>query len=344
VKLASSTASPIDIRLTETVPTGAGGIGDRGGLRLMITTTDGHIGLGETAPIPGVDGPGIESLGREIADWSAKAEGKVPDELLSTIDDVAMHSLARFAVHTALVDLVSAAAELPLSQYLRAGSPGTVPVNALVSATNPGAVHSQVSELVAQGVQAIKLKVGITSATADVTRIIAASEAAGPAVELRIDANKAWDRETTERVLGRVGRHRISYLEDPTPEPSEFGDIASSTGVPIAIDVTPGMDLEHVLETTEVSVLVIKPAAIGGVDRILDLSRKHRDLDIVISSSIDREIALAAAIHVAAALPGQRAHGLATGAIVRSMPEELIASGGHVAVPTSLGVYRPQSH
>ena len=70
MKLASSTASPIDIRLTQTVPTGAGGVGDRGGLRLLITTTGGQIGLGETAPIPGVEGPGIEALGEEIARWS----------------------------------------------------------------------------------------------------------------------------------------------------------------------------------------------------------------------------------------------------------------------------------
>jgi len=106
VKLASSTASPIDIRLTETVPTGAGGIGDRGGLRLLITTEDGEIGLGETAPIPGVESPGIEALGKEIADWSAGASGKTPEELVDTLDDEAMSPLTRFAIHTALVDLL----------------------------------------------------------------------------------------------------------------------------------------------------------------------------------------------------------------------------------------------
>jgi len=307
----------------------------------LITTNDGLIGLGETAPIPGADGPGIELLGREIADWSAQAEGKVPDELVATLDAAALSPLARFAVHTALVDLISSAAELPLAQYLRAGSPGSVAVNALVTATNPGAVHSQVGELVDADVRAIKLKVGAVAPTADVTRIIAASEAAGPNVELRLDANGTWDRETTERVLGRVGQHRLSYIEDPTPNPAEFGDISESTGVPVALDLGAADDLNEVLDTSRVSVLVIKPAAIGGVDRILDLARERTDLDIVVSSSIDREIALSAAIHVAAALPGDRAHGLATGAIVRAMPDELIATGGRIQVPTMAGVFRP---
>ena len=71
--------------------------------------------------------------------------------------------------------------------------------------------------------------------------------------------------------------------------------------------------------------------------------RQYDDLEIVVSSSIDREIALAAAIHVAAALPTETAHGLSTGSIVRSMPSELIASAGHVVVPTSVGVFRPSA-
>ena len=341
MKLASAIASPIDIRLTETVPTGAGGIGDRGGLRLLITTSDGHIGLGETAHIPGTSGYGIETLGAEISKWSAAAEGKNPEELLAGIDAVGLSALARFAVHTALVDLVAGAQGIPLAQYLRAGSPDTVAVNSLVSAANPGSVHSQVGEHVAKGVSAIKLKVGVSAPTADVTRIIAASEAAGPGVELRLDANRAWDRETAERVLGRVGYHRIAYIEDPTGDASEYGAIQESTGVQVALDLPADATPRIALENSGASVLVVKPAAIGGVDRILDLAREYNDLLIVVSSSIDREIALAAAIHAAAALPTDRAHGLATGSIVRSMPDDLIAANGRINVPTSIGVYRP---
>ena len=343
MKLASSIASPIDIRLTQTVPTGSGGVGDRGGLRLLITTTSGQIGLGETAPIPGVDGPGIERLGVEIGEWSAKAEGQTPEELLAGLDTIALSPLARFAVHTALVDVIATQAELPLSQYLRAGAPATVRANSLVSESNPGGVHDRVKELVQEGVTAIKLKVGVSSSADDVTRIIAASEAAGTAVELRLDANRAWDRATTERIMGRVGHHRISFVEDPTPDLAEYGEISESTGVAVAVDLEPTRAVDEALEMSGVSVLVVKPAAIGGVDRILDLARARPELTVIVSSSIDREIALAAAIHAAAALPSDHAHGLSTGSIVRSMPAELIARNGSIDVPSSVGVYRPAS-
>ncbi len=343
MKIASATASPIDIRLTETLTTAAGGIGDRGGLRLMVLVEDGAFGLGETAPIPGVDGPGLEELADEMHRWSESIVGTSVDDALGDLEDANLSPLARFAVHTSLIDLTSRAKEVPLSHYLRTGAHRRVSVNALVAEANPAAIHARVGQLAADGVSAIKLKVGSTNVTDEVTRIIAASEAAGSAVELRLDANRSWDAETTERIIGRVGKHRISYIEDPTDNIGEFAALEESTGVRIAIDLTPTESVDDQIAEAGVSVIVTKPAAVGGVDRILDIARAHPDRQVVVTSSIDREIALAAAIHAAAALPGEpSAHGLATGSIVRNMPEALIAIRGTVTVPDGPGVYRPE--
>ena len=342
MKLARATADPIDIRLNETLTTGAGGVGDRGGLRLMLVTDQGAIGLGETAPIPAVTGPGIESLAAEIEAWSEQVEGAEVESALGELDSHKLGPLARFAVHTALVDLVSSAASVPLSEYLRSGSTAQVKVNALVSESNPGAVHDRVSELVREGVRAIKLKVGASSITEDVTRIIAASEAGGTDVELRLDANRVWDAPTAEKVIGRVGKHRISYIEDPTETLEEFQSIAEATGVPVALDISPSTTAAEQIDRAGVELVIAKPAAVGGVDRIMDIARSNRDLTLIVSTSIDREIALAAAIHAAAAVPGEaRAHGLATGSLVRNTPKELLAHDGMINVPRGPGVYRP---
>ena len=40
MRITSASATPIDIRLSESLPTGAGGIGDRGGMRVTITAED----------------------------------------------------------------------------------------------------------------------------------------------------------------------------------------------------------------------------------------------------------------------------------------------------------------
>lgn len=341
MKIVSSETSSIDIRLTESVTTASGDIGDRGGIRLTISTDDGLTGLGETAPIPGVVGPGLESLAGEIDRWSSKSLGVDSDVALTDIDQADLSPLTRFAVHTALIDLQSRRAGVPLNQWLRTGSVGIVNVNGLVTDSNPGAVHARVSELAQAGFRAIKLKVGVEEPALDVTRIIAASEAAGPNVELRLDANRAWDAATVARVIGRVGKHRIGYIEDPTADTRDYASIQDEVDVRVALDMPITSDPAVELARAGVGVLVVKPAAVGGVDRIMDLQRNHAGLRIVVSSSIDREVALSAAVHVAAALPDDNeAHGLAIGSMVRNLPEALVPEGGTLAVPDGPGVYR----
>jgi len=344
MKIASASASPIDIRLTETLTTSSGGIGDRGGLRLMVHVDGGAFGLGETAPIPGVEGPRLEDLAQELRQWSEAIVDSTVEDALGGLDDAGLSTLARFAVHTSLIDLESRAKAVPLAQYLRVGAHQHVAVNGLVTESNPAAIHSRVSLLAAEGVSAIKLKVGSSSTTEEVTRIIAASEAAGSSVELRLDANRNWDAETTERIIGRVGKHRISYIEDPTPEIGDYQALEAATGVRVAVDLSPMSSVDEQIDQAGVSVVVVKPAAVGGVDRVVDIARKYPEQQVVVTSSIDREIALAAAIHAAAALPSDPiAHGLSTGAIVRNMPTSLLAAEGRVAVPSGPGVYRPDA-
>jgi len=340
MQIISAEATTIDIRLTESLNTGAGGVGDRGGLQVRIKTDGGLLGRGETAPIPGVDGPGLESIAVEVDGWCADAPGKTAEELIGTLDSATLTPLARFGVHTALIDLEAQQAGVPVSQWLRAGAPGSVPANGLVAEANPGAVHTHAAELVSAGMPAIKLKVGVVESAQDVTRIIAASEAAGPDIALRLDANGAWDRETAERVIGRVGRHRIDFIEDPTSNVGEYVGIQTATGVPVALDLPITDTPIDVLEQAGVSIAVVKPAAIGGIDRVIDLARASPELRIVVSSSIDREIGLAAAIHAAAGLPDDdEAHGLSTGSLVRNMPDGLLPHGGVVTVPTGSGVW-----
>ena len=340
MQISEADSTTIDIRLTESLATGAGGVGDRGGLQVRISTDGGLLGRGETAPIPGVVGPGLEAIAVEIDSWCASAPSLSVADAIAGLDAAGLGPLSRFGVHTALADLESQAAGVPAAQWLRAGAPGTVPSNGLVAEANPGAVHARTAELVGTGMQAIKLKVGAADPAQDVTRIIAASEAAGPDVSLRLDANRAWDAATVERVIGRVGRHRIDFIEDPTASVAEYVPLQDSTGVAVALDLPITNDPAAAIAEAGVGIVVVKPAAIGGIDRVIDLARSHSDLRIVVSSSIDREVALAAAIHAAAGLPDDdEAHGLATGSLVRNMPIELLPRGGHVHVPAMNGVW-----
>lgn len=340
MKITSASTTPIDIRLSASVRTGAGSIGDRGGVRVTIEA-DGLIGVGETAAIPGQPGPGLEKLATETNTWCSSAVSVPIEELLGDLDAAHLSPISRFAVHTALVDLEARRADLSTSQWLRPGAATRVQVNGLISEASPADVHKRAIELVDQNISAIKLKVGAQDPSQDTTRIIAASEAAGSRVELRLDANGAWDAETAIRVIGRVGKHRISYVEDPTSDSSEFAAIAAETGVDVAIDLDPMADADEAIEAAKVTTIVVKPAAIGGIDRLVELVSRHEEHRFIVSSSIQREIGLAAAVHAAAAISHRAAgpHGLATGRLIHKMDNTLFDANGQVRVPAGPGIW-----
>lgn len=339
MRITRASSTPIDIRLNESVPTGAGSIGDRGGMQVTVETDD-FTGVGETAPIPGLAGPKLEQLATEIAAWCRSVGTAGVDEAIDDLDSHDQSPLSRFAIHTALIDLQARHADMPVSAHLQDGAATRVRVNALIGESSPAAVHSRARLLVEQGFTALKLKVGAVDHSLDITRIVAASEAAGSAVELRLDANRSWSAQAAERVIGRVGKHRISYIEDPTDDLSEYASLAAATGVPVALDLGVGHNPDLDIKSANVGILVVKPAAVGGIDRLLALAQRYPDHRIVVSSSIDREVGLAAAVHVAAALPaGSGPHGLATGRLIRNLDPTLLDANGEVRVPAGPGVW-----
>ena len=87
---------------------------------------------------------------------------------------------------------------------------------------------------------------------------------------------------------------------------------------------------------------MVKPAAIGGIDKLLDLSERHPEHRFIVTSSIDRDVGLAAAVHAAAALaPTSGPHGLATGRLIRNMDPGLLDTSGEVRVPAGPGIWNP---
>lgn len=343
MRITTANSTPIDIRLNESVRTGAGSIGDRGGMQVTIEA-EGLIGVGETAPIPGQDGPKLEELATEIGQWCSSVTNVPVEEALGALDMNQHSPLTRFAIHTALIDLQARLAEVPVSKLLHPDAKSRVPVNGLIGESSPAAVHQRAVQLVEEGMTAIKLKVGALDNSMDITRIVAASEAAGSNAKLRLDANGGWTAQAAARVIGRVGKHRISYIEEPTSDPSEYLALMEETGVQVALDLAVTNTPDEEIARAGVGVVIVKPAALGGIDRVIELANRHPDHRIVITSSIDREVALAAAIHAAAALPTDSGpHGLATGRLIANMDDALLDVNGAVQVPPGPGVWNPTS-
>ena len=299
-------------------------------------------GIGEATPLSGwTESP--------AACASALTSGRPARAVLDGLDPRATPA-ARHGVSLALADASSRADGRPLAAHLADGaglsSPArSVPVNATIGDGSPTETAAAASRAVDGGTTCLKLKVGARSVDADVRRLRAVRDAVGPAVEVRADANGAWDLETARRALDRLEPMDLAYVEQPLPatELASTARLARESAVSIAVDESLAEHgVDAVLAADAADVVVLKPMALGGPDRTVDAAVRARAAGVepVVTTTIDAVVARTAAVHVAAAIPNVSACGLATAGLLE---EDLAADpcpveAGWVSVPDGPGL------
>lgn len=96
---------------------------------------------------------------------------------------------------------------------------------------------ADVSERVAEGYRAVKLKVGSSDERRDLGRLEQVRRAIGPDVKLMVDANGSWDLVTALRVGRRLVDYDVYWLEEPTwyDDLPGHARLASTLDTPIAL-------------------------------------------------------------------------------------------------------------
>ena len=324
--------------LARPLETAAGTIDAREGF-LVRATVDGREGLGEATPLSGWT-ESIEDCAAALED----VDDPVAALECGVLDD---RPAARHGISLAVLDARARRDGVPLYRHL-GGRPGRerVPVNATVGDGDPEATAAAVAEAGAEGYPAVKLKVGAGPLERDLDRLDAV-RARCPAVELRADANGAWDESTAERALARFAAFDVTFVEQPLPAADLAGHAALSGGeVGVALDE--GLlkhGVEAVLDAGAADVVVCKPMALGGLDRARSAAGTAREAGrpAVVTTTIDGAVARAGAAHLAASLPEGPACGLATGDRLAADLREGIApvADGTVAVPQGKGNVPP---
>jgi L-alanine-DL-glutamate epimerase-like enolase superfamily enzyme len=197
-----------------------------------------------------------------------------------------------------------------------------VPVNALVGASDRAGAAAEAARAVDAGYRCVKLKVGIGD---DAGRLAAVRAAVGPDIAIRADANGAWGtpREALAnlRALEPVG---LELCEEPVHGIEALREVRASSPVPIAMDET------YAPRSGAADAVCLKLSRCGGITGLIRDAATARAAGaaIYLSSTFDGPIGIAAALHVATALPGVLACGLATlGAFEEFEPLPLVAGG-----------------
>jgi O-succinylbenzoate synthase len=258
---------------------------------------DGHAGFGEASPLAGFSPDTLEDAARDLArtDWR---EISLEGDVLGALSALSIASpAARFAIETAVLDLVSRARGRRLVDLLGGPRTAALPLARLALADR-SAIDAARS-----GVAAIKLKLGRAALDRELEGAMALRESA-PAVAIRLDANR--------RLGGRELQRFAAIDPELVEEPSDFEGLT----LPVALDETlsreDGEARLRELASSVVKYAVLKPTTLG-LTRTLALARVAESLGVrvVVSHTVEGAIGFLACVHVAfACMDGSVAAGL----------------------------------
>jgi o-succinylbenzoate synthase len=328
-------------RLARPVGSAAAQESERAGLFITLVDDDGHVGHGEASPLPGFSRDdllqcaaalhGIAQDGVKLPSSVAAGGGPTgePSDLETQLDRIRAavpHDCpaARFAVETAVLDLLGARFERPAWQLL-GGSGERRPLAALLRTESERELLESARAALDRGVAAVKVKLGFSPPLEEIRRLERLRAQIGPNIPIRLDANGAWPVAEAPARLAALAAIGPEFVEQPVAS-AELSALDRSA-VPLALDealieLSPA-DLEGVVDRIPVRVLVLKPMALGGIVRCFELSRwaASRGVDVVVSHLFDGPVALAAcaALALAVGSPG-RAMGLDPHAALGAWP------------------------
>lgn len=98
-------------------------------------------------------------------------------------------------------------------------------------------LQQEISGKVSLGAKAVKMKIGALSIAEDLARIDAACAAAGPGVDVLVDANNAYSRLDALKMARHLEERNIYWFEEPLSPEDNAGsaELARRTDVPIAL-------------------------------------------------------------------------------------------------------------
>jgi L-alanine-DL-glutamate epimerase-like enolase superfamily enzyme len=214
----------------------------------------------------------------------------------------------------------------------------SVPVNATLSAVDRVGAGLQAQLAVEQGFRCLKIKVGVGD---DAARVAAVRAVAGPHVQLRIDANGAWDVEQAVRNIEALAAAGLELVEEPVHGLAGVREVRERVATRVAIDETAA---EHGALTAGVADAVcLKISRCGGISGLLAAAALVRasGAEVYVASTLDGPLGVAAGVHAAAALASRGplpACGLATLAMFDELPAQLAPANGEIAVPAGPGL------
>ena len=330
------------LRLASALETSYGAVREREILSVSLTDADGLTGYGEAAPLQAYDGVSVERVAAgargirpRAGELGGQENGAQLIDACRAVDDL---PAAFAAIDMALWDRAGRRAGKPVAALLTDSPAQAVPVNATLSALDRAGAATEAAAAVAAGFGCLKVKVGVGD---DAGRVAAVRAAAGPEIDLRLDANGAWSVEQAVRAIELLSPAGLELVEEPTHGLEAVRAVRERVAVRVAIDETAA---EHgALGAGVADAVCLKISRCGGISGLIAAATLVRasGAEVYVASTLDGPLGVAAALHAAAALASRGPVppcGLATLALFEDLENPLPARDGQIALPTAGGL------
>jgi o-succinylbenzoate synthase len=287
----------------------------RRGWLLHLRTDGGLDGWGECTPLSEAGTGTLAEAAQCLETLLPRLRGQ---SLQAARDDLPAHCTpaVRCALDTAVLDLSSRLAGLPMARWLNTDAAVSVRVNAMAGPLDEHSADA-IRRAAGEGYRTFKLKIGLAPVERELRQIHRLAARLPEGGRLRLDANAAFTPEQAHTLVRGLRGLPIDCLEEPlaAPRVDTLAALQAEAHCALAVDESIGeLGLSRLLEAAPVRRLVLKPMAVGGPGRVVEIAREARraGMDSIVTTSVDGAVATWAALHAAAALNSPVDHGLAT--------------------------------
>ncbi|MCB0497619.1 MAG: o-succinylbenzoate synthase [Cyclobacteriaceae bacterium] len=290
------------------------------------------IGWGEAGPLSGLsidDVPDFELRLQKAIDnlqgkpflygYSnvAKLVAEIPEKLPSV----------RFGMETALLDLLHGGQKKIFeNDFFANGQP--IQINGLVWMGDKDLMMSRLEEKIEQGFRCIKVKIGAIDFESEMKLLQAArSRFSAKELELRVDANGAFEPNEAINVLERLKELEVHSIEQPIKagEVLKMRSLCATTPVPIALDeeligYTTYAEKYWLIKVIQPQYIILKPSLVGGFAASKEWIEVADEFGVGwwITSALESNIGLNAISQFASSLNVTLPQGLGTGGLYQN--------------------------
>lgn len=282
-------------------------------LIVQVHTDEGMVGVGEVSSTPNWSGEDATTAAHVIRRYIAAAITGLDPVRYAHVGGViqsavAANTFTKAGVEMAIWDLAGQASGRSVAQLLGGPQRTSVRTKFSVGAFEPQRAAQVASWAVAQGFDAMKVKVGFDVA-ADVDRVLAVRDAVGPEVMLGVDANGGWRYDQALAAVAAMTRQaNIAFVEQPLPPHDLEGArrLRSRIDVPLIADETVwnAADVARVAKVGAADIVSIYVGMAGGIEAVRQAvaTAAACGLAWVVGSNLELGPALAAHLHLACGL------------------------------------------